>query len=242
MANYYDKVLEDFESEGIFDEGIFDEGAFDEAIFNRRRPSRGGGIPSSVRRPSNFGQHVTPGHGGNQQSHYATKAELKSSLNSISEQVNDLKKSNISIAASIKDLNEGYEKVIKSIAKKDKAQDSVATNSAVMSLLGTIINKPALNTDALQIVDKDGKTVDTAHKIAIAPNQDPLQVDLTKTLMFTLMPTMMSGNSGSGNNGMMMLMPLMLLLGKPAGASGSAGGTDSTLVLAMMMMMMMNKN
>ena len=97
MANYYDRVLEDF-PEGSFDEGIFDEGIFDEAA-PRRRPMR---IPDSVGKRSDFQRHVTQGQPTNQQSAYATKSELKSSLQSISDQVNDLKKSNLSIADTFK--------------------------------------------------------------------------------------------------------------------------------------------
>jgi hypothetical protein len=244
MANYYDRVLESFD-EGIFDES-YDEGIFDEAFFNKRRPTPR--IPHSVGTAANFGKHVNPSS-SNQQSGYATKAELKSSLNSISEQVNDLKKSNISIASSVKELNEGYEKVIKSIAKKDKSQDSVTNNSVMMSLLGTIANKPSLNADALQIVSTDGgSTTPPQLKVVVDNTRDAIQVDLTKTLLFTLMPVMMSGSGGSsGNNSMMMMLPIVLLLGNnnrtgSSNASFGGGGTDSTLVLAMMMMMMMNKN
>lgn len=104
--------------EGILDEGIFDEGILDEARSSRRqRPVR---VPSSVRKPANFGRNVsrTPSQGQGTQGNLVTKNELRTSLNSISNDVNDLKKSSLTLAASIKRLDDGYEKVVKSIAKK----------------------------------------------------------------------------------------------------------------------------
>ena len=237
MANYYDKVLEDFdisrESEGIFDDS-YDEGNWDEGFFDRRkRPVK---IPSSIGMASNFGRNVNNTGSSQSQGNYATKTELKNSLNSISEQVNDLKKSNLSLAGSIKGLNEGYEKVVKSIAKKDRSQDSIMSSSTMMSLLGTIVNKPTLNADAL-IIEQDPNS-SSKQIIKVDPTKDPIQVDLTKTLLFTMMPMMMSGGSGgsSGNNGMMMMLPMVLLLGNKSGTGSAIGSGDNTLVLMMVMM------
>lgn len=245
MANYYD--TEDFDvregilDEGLFDEGIYDEANYDEGMFDeasrnrKRRPVR---VPSSLGRPSNFGSGI--GRGPSPASgNFVTKSELKSSLNSISNQVNDLKKSSLTIASSIKRLDDGYEKVIRSIAKKDRSQDSLMSNSTMMSLISTMINKPTLNASALTIVQADATKGTTEH-IEVKPDQDPIQVDLTKTLLFTIMPMMMNSNSSGGDNSsMMMLLMMVLLLGnKPA--SGTTAAPDNTLLI-MLPMMMMNK-
>ncbi len=245
MANYYDtedfNVNEGILDEGIFDEGIYDEAGYDEGILDeasrnrKRRPVR---VPASLGRPSNFGSGI--GRGPSPASgNFVTKSELKSSLNSISNQVNDLKKSSLTIASSIKRLDDGYEKVIRSIAKKDRSQDSLMSSSTMMSLVGTLINKPTLNVDALTIAKAD--TTHPTDHITLVPGQDPVQVDLTKTLLFTMMPMMMNGNSSGGDNGSMMMMLMMVLLLGNKPASGTTAAPDNTLLIMLPMMMMMNK-
>lgn len=240
MASYYDKILEDFDTrESAYDEGIYDEGLLDEGILDeaRRRPVR---MPPSLGRPANFGRNVGAGAASNAQGNLVTKAELRSSLNSISDQVNDLKKSGLTLAASLKRLDDGYERVVKTIARKDRTQDSLMSSNTMTGLLGTLVNKPRLNTAALTI-----HKADTTHPndfIEIAPGQDPIQVDLVKTLLFTLLPGMMSGGSSGGDN-MMMMLPLVLLLGQPQSGTGAASATtdNTNLIMVMMMASMMNK-
>ena len=242
MANYYDRVLEDFdisrESEGAYDDSYdgesfdgesYDGESYDEARSSRRRPIR---MPASVGRPANFGRAVNATSQGN----LVTKADLRNSLNSISNQVNDLKKSNISLAGSIKGLNDSYENVVKSIAKKDRAQDSMMSNSTMMAMMGALINKPKLDTNALAIRESQGTDSDK-RTLTIVPieGKDPIVVDLTKTLLFIMMPSMMSGNGGENNSMMMMPMMLLMMGNNSGGSTGS--GTDNT----MMMVMMMNK-
>jgi hypothetical protein len=238
MASYYDRVLEDFEiresesgygfDEGILDEGIYDESSYDEAIFSKKqRPVR---LPGSVGKPANFGKNMVSANGS-----YVTKSELKSSLNSISEQVNDLKKTGITLASSIKRLDDGYEKIVKSIAKKDKAQDNILSGTTMMSLLSTIANKPALDPTALKVV-RDGEGSASSH-IELVPGKDAIQQDLTKTLLFTMLPTM--AGSGNSDNNMMMMLMMVLALGQQGGTSNNSN--NNTLLLMLPMMMMMNK-
>jgi hypothetical protein len=261
MANYYDQVLEGFESEGLFtdsygNESFEGEGMFTEAPSDRRRPIR---MPNSVGQRSDFGRRI-PSGGGSSQGNFVTKSELRSSLDSISNQVNDLKKSSLSLAASIKRLDDGYEKVVKGMAKK---QDNLTSSTTMMTLLGTLVNKPLLNTNALIVkeetpakpgtpagVDNNNNPIaavpptPATYSITAKDGQDPIQVDLTKTLLFTLMPMMMNSSSSSDNN-MMMMLPMVLLLSPPAGTTSTTSTTSgtnntNTLVLVMMMMMMMN--
>jgi hypothetical protein len=239
MASYYDRVLEDFdinESESIYDEGILDEGILDEGIYDeatRKKPSRPVKLPGSIGRASNFGRTVSPASNGNGTGNYVTKTELKNSLNSISEQVNDLKKTGLSLASSIKRLDDGYEKIVKSIARKDKTQDNIISSTTMMTLLSTIANKPTLDATTLKVVNNDGSTPN-AH-IEVTPNTDAIQVDLTKTLLFTMLPSLTSSN-GSGDGNMMMMLMLVLVLGQ----NKSTTGTDNTLLLLLPMMMMMS--
>lgn len=223
MANYYDKVLEDFdlvrESEGALDE--FSDEAITDFRPRRGRSSFLGGPLNPLNqlgRAANFGRHVASSvsSGG-----FATKAELRNSLNSISEQVNELKKTSLSLAGSIKRVDDTYESVIKSIARKDKAQDKVKDDANMMSMFGALINKPKL---------KPGSLTDAAGN-AITIADDAVEIDLVRTMLFTMMPSMMSGSGGS--NDMMPLMMVMLLDKK-----NSKGNDDSTMMLMAMMMMM----
>ena len=267
MPSYYDKVLEDFESEAIFDHESADESS-DEAIWNQplRRPTNK--LPGSLDRRSNFEKNVS-NNSSQGQGNFATKSELKSSLTSISDQVNDLKKANLILGSSLNKLEKTTESVAKGLAKEGKAQASTINSSTMMSLIAALVNKPILNVAALKIIPgtpgtpgKPGIPPDpnragdlgTPPTLAIpgtpdiieqVANQDAIQVDLTKTLLFTMMPMMMSGgSSGGGDNNMMMPLMMVLLLSKPGtglSSGSSIGGTDNTLVMVMMMMMMMNK-
>ncbi len=239
MPSYYDKVLEDFQGEGIFDTE-----SSDEAIWNqpRRRPTNNMG---SSFKPSRFEGNVssnTSQGSGN----FATKSELKNSLTSISEQVDILKKANITLGNSLSSLEKSTETVAKGLAKEGKAQVNVMNSSTMMSMMGALINKPTLNFAALKITKgtpASTTTPATPDIIEQVPNQEAIQVDLTKTLLFTMMPMMMSGSSSGGGDNYMMPLMMVLLLNKPGTGSStsSTGGTDNTLVLVMMMMMMMNK-
>lgn len=238
MASYYDRVLEEFDiresgyNEDIFDEGILlDEGDIDEGLFDRRKPQRPVRLPGAIGKASNFGRNVRPAPSANGNGNLVTKAELKSSLNSISEDVNALKKTGIALAASLKKLDDGYEKIIKGIARKDKTQDNFLSGTTMMSLLGTIANKPSLDPTALKVVPA---TTDKPTHIELEPNKDAIQVDLTKTLLFTMLPTL-TGGSGSDQNMMMPLM-MVLLLDKDK----TSNNKDNTLLLMLPMMMMMN--
>lgn len=139
------------------------------------------------------------------------------------------------------------ESVAKGLAKEGKAQASVMNSSTMMTMLGALINKPTLNFAALKITKgtpASTTTPATPDVIEQVANQEAIQVDLTKTLLFTMMPMMMSGSSSGGGDSYMMPLMMVLLLGKPGtglSSGSSTGGTDNTLVLVMMMMMMMNK-
>jgi hypothetical protein len=244
MPSYSDSYFDSF-GEGIFTdswgEGIlgdsYGEGLFDSygEASDKKRPLK---VPPSVGRPSNFGGRIasSPSPSGN----FATKAELKSSLNSISDQVNDLKKSSLNIANSIKRLDDGYEKIVKGIARKSQAQDNVISSTPLMTLLGTVINTPTLNPSNL-IVNQGPKKDGTDDFISVVPGTNAIQVDLTKTFIFAMMPMMMSGSGSGSDNSMMMMMMMVLIVGIGGAGSGLGSGSDSTLLIMMVMMMMMNK-
>ena len=99
-------------------------------------------------------------------------------------------------------------------------------------LLSTIANKPSLNPEALKI---KGDNVANA-TIEVLPDKDPIKVDLTKTLLFTMLPTLSSGSGGSDNS-MMTTMMMVLLLDKDKDKSSS----DNTLLLMLPLLMMSNK-
>ena len=105
----------------------------------------------------------------------------------------------------------------------------------MMTLLGTLVNKPTLNADALAI-KREGST----EKIEVKQGEDAIRVDLTKTLLFTMLPTMMTSNGADNNNNMMMMLMMVLLLDKDKNKPGSSSN-DNTLLLMIPMMMMMNK-
>jgi hypothetical protein len=224
--SYGEGILGDSYGEGLFD-------SFGEAT-DKKRPIK---VPPSVGRPSNFGGRIAPPTSPSPAGNFATKAELKSSLNSISEQVNDLKKSSLSIASSIKRLDDGYEKIVKGIARKSQSQDNVITSTPLMTLLGTVINKPTL--DTTQLVDNGDGTISLKD-----PTKNPIQVDLTKTFLFAMLPMMMSGTGSGSDNNMMMMMMMILIVGVGSGSGGGSAfgsGSDSTLLILVVMMMMMNK-
>lgn len=255
MANYYDRVLEDFDlresegildeglydegiyDEGIYDEGIYDEGMFDEARGGKRRPERR--PPGSMNKPSDFGKNMN--RSSSQNRNFVTKAELKNRLDGISKVVNDLKKSSLLVASSVKRLDDGYEKIVKGIAKKDRSQDNMLSNTTMMSLMGTLINKPTFNPDALQIVPEYTSTNGDVVKehIEVVKDKDPVQIDLMKTLMFQMLPSMMNSQGGSDNS-MMMMLPLVML-SQNNGTSSSSGNTNSMLPLLLIPMMMNKK-
>ncbi|MBO9205457.1 MULTISPECIES: hypothetical protein [Niastella] len=245
MASYYDRVLEDFDlreasydegllDEGILDEGIYDEGIYDEGIFNRKKAQRPVRLPGAIGKASNFGKNVKPTPSANGANpNYVTKAELKSSLNSISEDVNALKKTGLTLAATVKKLDDGYEKIVKSIARKDKTQDNILSSTTMMSLMSTLVNKPSLDPTALKIVPA---ATGSPEHIELDTTKDAITVDLSKTLLFTMLPTLMSSNGGgSSDNGMMMMMMVLLL-----GQNKTSNSNDNSLLIMLPMMMMMN--
>lgn len=263
MPNYYDKVLEDFESEGIFDTESSDESS-DEAIWNQNRRGPTSKFPGSLTRPTRFERGVSS-NSSQGQGNLVNKSEFKSSLSSISDQVSDLKKANLTLGSSLGKLEKTTESVAKGLAKEGKAQASVMNSSTMMTMMGALINKPTLNFAALKITKgtpaspgsagtpPDGTnpgtpptpaTAGTPDIIEQVANQEAIQVDLTKTLLFAMMPMMMSGSSSGGGDSYMMPLMMVLLLSKPGtglSSGSSTGGTDNSLVLIMMMMMMMNK-
>jgi hypothetical protein len=102
----------------------------------------------------------------------------------------------------------------------------------MMSLLSTIANKPALDPTALKVV-RDGEGSASSH-IELVPGKDAIQTDLTKTLLFTMLPTM--AGSGNSDNGMMMMLLMVLGLGQ----QGNNSSNNNSLLLMLPMMMMMN--
>lgn len=111
------------------------------------------------------------------------------------------------------------------------------SGTSMMGVLSTLVNKPTLNTEALAVV-REG----SSDRIEVRQGQDAIQVDLTKTLLFTMLPSMMTSSSGSDSNyNMMMMLMMVLLLGNKTGNTSSSNSNDNTILLMLPMMMMMNK-
>jgi len=230
--NYFESYLdEDLLNEDLLGEDLLSEDllesygeSFDEAA-RRRRPSTRSirpNVSSAVKQKSNFGQSLS-----GRANDYATKSELKKSLDAISNQVNELKKTSLATNKALVALDQKHTEFAKIDARKGENQTKVLKNMQMMSMMGSLLNQPKLVTENLQVT---GSGTDT--KITAKEGTNPIYVDQTLSLLLPMMTTM--GDSGSGkSDNMNMMLPLVLL----ATDKNNANSNNNLLPIAMVMMM-----
>lgn len=238
--NYFESYLdedllnEDYYNEDLLGEDLlesYDE-SFDEAA-RRRRPSTKGirpNVSSAVKQRSNFGKALS-----GRANDYATKSELKKSLDSISNQVNELKKTSLATNKALVALDQKHTEFAKIDARKGDNQTKVLKNMQMMSMMGSLINQPKLNPANLE-VKSTGEGPNAVHTVAVKEGTNPIEVDQTMSLLLPMMTTM--GDSGSGkSDNMNMMLPMVLLISE----QNKNNPSNSNNMLPIVMMMMMNK-
>jgi hypothetical protein len=237
FESYLDEDLlnEDYYTEDLLSEDLlesYDE-SFDEAAKRRRpstRPIRPS-VSSAVKQRSNFGKNLS-GHAAD----YATKSELKKSLDAISSQVNELKKTTLATNKALVSLDQKHTEFAKIDARKGDNQTKVLKNMQMMSMMGSLLNQPKLKPENLEIVpasvDKEGNVI--TEKIVEKANTSAIYVDQTMSLLLPMMTTM--GDSGSGKSDNNMMLPLVLIMSQQ-----NKDNANNNTMLPIAMMMMMNK-
>ncbi|MBP4136922.1 MULTISPECIES: hypothetical protein [Flavobacterium] len=241
--NYFESYLdedllnEDYYNEDLLGEDLlesYDE-SFDEAA-RRRRPSIKGirpNVSSAVKQRSNFGKTLS-----GRANDYATKSELKKSLDSISNQVNELKKTSLATNKALVALDQKHTEFAKIDARKGDNQTKVLKNMQMMSMMGSLLNQPKLKPENLEFVPEASteKGVKIPAHIIEKKDAKAIYVDQTMSLLLPMMTTM--GDSGSGkSDNMNMMLPMVLLISE----QNKNNSTESNNMLPIVMMMMMNK-
>lgn len=181
-------------------------------------------VSPGVTRPSNFGNNLS-GHSAD----YATKSDLKKALDTISTDVNDLKKSTLATTKSIEALDAKHTEYAKLNARSGDNHKTVLKNMQMMSMMGSLLNQPKFI--PANLIVKDGK-VAGEYTVEEAQGKPALQIDQTMSLMLPMLTTMGDSGSGKSDNSNMML-PLVLLMTQDKDKSSS----DKMLPIVMMMMM-----
>ncbi|CAM3951706.1 MULTISPECIES: hypothetical protein [Flavobacterium] len=229
FENYLDEDLlnEDLLSEDLLES--FDED-FDEA--KRRGGRRFGRIRPTVRprvnQQSNFGKSLS----GSARD-FATKSDLKKALDTISSDVNELKKTSISTNKALSALDGKHTELAKLDARKNDNQTKVLRNMQMMNMMGSLLNQPKLKTENLEIIqikDKEGQII--SEKIQEVNGKKAIEVDQTMSLMLPMMTTMGDSSTGKSDNNMM--LPLVLMM-----SQNKDNSSDNNTMLPLMMMMMM---
>ncbi|MHC0441752.1 MULTISPECIES: hypothetical protein [Flavobacterium] len=241
FESYLDEDLlnEDYFNEDLLSEDLlesYDE-SYDEAA-KRRRPSTRGirpNVSSAVKQRSNFGKALS-----GRANDYATKSELKKSLDAISNQVNELKKTSLATNKALVALDQKHTEFAKIDARKGDNQTKVLKNMQMMSMVGSLLNQPKLKAENLQYIPAkaaEGNNPAVEAKIIEKPNTSAIYVDPTMSLLLPMMTTMGDSGSGKSDNSNMML-PLVLIMSQQN--QNNAGNTNNT-ILPIALMMMMNK-
>lgn len=234
FESYLDEDLlnEDYFNEDLLNEDLlesYDE-SYDEAA-KRRRPSTRGirpNVSSAVKQRSNFGKALS-----GRANDYATKSELKKSLDAISNQVNELKKTSLATNKALVALDQKHTEFAKIDARKGDNQTKVLKNMQMMNMMGSLLNQPKLDVAKLKVVP----SAEVGKPATIVQDGSAIVVDQTMSLLLPMMTTMGDSGSGKSDNSNMML-PLVLIMSQQNQAN--TGTTNNTL-LPIVMMMMMNK-
>ncbi|OXA78900.1 hypothetical protein SAMN05444397_10867 [Flavobacterium aquidurense] len=231
FESYLDEDLlnEDYFNEDLLGEDLlesYDE-SYDEAA-KRRRPSTRGirpNVSSAVKQKSNFGKALS-----GRANDYATKSELKKSLDAISNQVNELKKTSLATNKTLVALDQKHTELAKLDARKGDNQTKVLKNMQMMNMMGSLLNQPKLDVTKLKVV----KATETGKPDTIVQDGTAIVVDQTMSLLLPMMTTMGDSGSGKSDNSNMML-PLVLIMSQQG--QGNTGTNNTMLPLVMMMMM-----
>ena len=238
--SYYESYLdEDLLNEDLLNEDLlesygesFDEARPNRRPFNRINPS----VSPGVRQRSNFGNNLS-----GKAADYATKSDLKKSLDTISKDVNELKTTTIATNKALVSLDAKHTQLAKIDLQKNDNQTKVLKNMQMMNMMGSLLNQPKLKVENLQIIPakaKDGDTPATQATIAVVQGKNPIEVDMTMSLILPMLTTMGDSGSGKSSDSMNMMVPLMLIMTQ----QGNNGGNDSNKMLPLVLMMsMMNK-
>lgn len=241
--NYFESYLdEDLLNEDYFNEDLLGEDllesydeSYDEAA-KRRRPSIKGirpNVSSAVKQRSNFGKALS-----GRANDYATKSELKKSLDAISSQVNELKKTSLATNKTLVALDQKHTELAKLDARKGENQTKVLKNMQMMSMMGALLNQPKLkpeNLEIIEVLDKEGDVI--SKHIAEKKDTSAIYVDQTMSMLLPMMTTM--GDSGSGkSDNMNMMLPMVMIMSQQN--QGTSGNNNNTM-MPLVMMMMMNK-
>lgn len=239
--NYFESYLdedllnEDYYTEDLLSEDLlesYDE-SFDEASKTRRFSPRAirPNVSSAVKQRSNFGKNLS-----GRAADYATKSELKKSLDAISNQVNELKKTTLATNKALISLDKKHTEFAKIDARKGDNQTKVLKNMQMMSMMGSMLNQPKLNTANLQVTSV-GEGDHAVHTVTAKDGKNPIEVDQTMSMLLPMMTTM--GDSGSGkSDNMNMMLPMVMMMSQQNQGSSS---NNNNMMMPMMMMMMMNK-
>ena len=229
FESYLDEDLlnEDYFNEDLLGEDLlenYDE-SYDEAA--KKRPSIKGirpNVSSAVKQRSNFGKALS-----GRANDYATKSELKKSLDAISNQVNELKKTSLATNKTLVALDQKHTELAKLDARKGDNQTKVLKNMQMMGMMGSLLNQPKLIPENLKITGEGDDA-----KISAVDGKNPIYVDQTMSLLLPMMTTM--GDSGYGkSDNMNMMLPMVLLMSQQG--QGSTGNNNTMLPIVMMMMM-----
>lgn len=241
-------LIEDLLDDGVFDEDYYDEDLLDDDLLDddfsedfaeRRRGRRGRRfkrlsprISRNVKKRSNFGRTIS----GNSKK-YVTKADLKVALNTISKDVNGLKKTALSNGKTLKAVDGKYSSIVKDIARKDTNQTKVLKNMQTMNMLGSLLNKPKFDETNLEVELKQGDSIVSIPEgasISVKEKEDDKTVNFDQTLSLLLPMLTTQGDSGSGKSSNDMMLPLILLMTQ----NNSSSSSDSNIMLPLVLMMM----
>ena len=223
FESYLDEDLlnEDYYNEDLLSEDLlenFDE-SFDEAA-KRRRPSTRSirpNVSSAVKQRSNFGKALS-----GRANDYATKSELKKSLDAISNQVNELKKTSLATNKTLVALDQKHTELAKLDVRKGDNQTKVLKNMQMMSMMGSLLNQPKLDVTKLKVV----KATEVGKPDTIVQDGTAIVVDQTMSLLLPMMTTMGDSGSGKSDNSNMML-PLVLIMSQQGQNNG--GNNNNTI-------------
>lgn len=236
FENYLDEDLlnEDLLNENLFESygEDFDE-EFDEAKRANRRPLLRNIRPSvrpKVAQRSNFGKTLS-----GRSADYATKSDLKKALDSISSDVNELKKTSITTNKALAALDAKHTELAKIDSRKNENQTKVLRNMQMMNMVSSLLVQPKLKVENLQIVP--GKSSTDPSTIAVVPNKSAIEIDQTMSLLLPMMTTMGDSSTGKSDS-MSMMLPLILIMNKD---KDSNNNSNDTMLPIVMMMMMQNQ-
>lgn len=235
--SYYESYLdEDLLNEDLLNEDLLESygESFDEARPNRRPLARriNPSVSPGVRQRSNFGNNLS----GNS-ADYATKSDLKKSLDTISKEVNELKTTTIATNKALVSLDAKHTQLAKIDLQKNDNQTKVLKNMQMMNMMGSLLNQPKLKVENLEIIpavtaDTDSNRIASPAKIGIVPGKNPIEVDMTMSIIMAMMTTAGDSGSGKSSDSMNTFLPIMLLMNKD---------NSSNNMLPLVLMMTMNK-